>query len=127
MLIVGTLWRPRTKQKREYKRSLHMEILKTGVLHKEICVQSLWETVKCRDKGKNKRMLHKDAFLRMCGVKDIQTHQTHQNLLPHRHVCVHMPVGVLTVIIVYEIETVHAYCLGLLRKQIYVLGNWACA
>ncbi len=44
-----------------------MEILKTGVLHKEICVLSLWETVKCRDKGKNKRMLHKDAFLRMCG------------------------------------------------------------
>ncbi len=34
---------------------IHMEILKTGVLHKEICVQSLWETVKCRDKGKNKK------------------------------------------------------------------------
>ncbi len=43
-----------------------MEILKTGVLHKEMCVQSLWETGKCRDKGKNKRMLHKDAVLRMC-------------------------------------------------------------
>ncbi len=28
-------------------------------------MQSLWETVKTRDKGKNKRMLHKDAFLRM--------------------------------------------------------------
>ncbi len=45
-----------------------MEILKTGMLHKEVCVQSLWETVECRDKGKNKRMLHKDAFLRMCGL-----------------------------------------------------------
>ncbi len=43
-----------------------MEILKTGVLHKKMCFQSLWETVKCRDKGKNKRMLYKDAFLRMC-------------------------------------------------------------
>ncbi len=43
-----------------------MEILRTGALHKETCVQSLWETVKCRDKGKIKIMLHKDASLRMC-------------------------------------------------------------
>ncbi len=54
------------KTKKAKTKGLHMGILKTGVLHKESCVQSLWETVKCRDKGKNKRMLHKDAFLRMC-------------------------------------------------------------
>ncbi len=54
-LTFGTLWRPRTK--------LHKEILNTGVLHKEMCVQSLKETVKCRDKGKNKKMLQDDAFL----------------------------------------------------------------
>ncbi len=53
------------REKRENKRSPHGSS-KTGVLYKEICVQSLWETVKCRDNGKNKRMLHKDAFLRMC-------------------------------------------------------------
>ncbi len=42
-----------------------MEILKTGVLHEEMCVQSLWETVNCRDKRKEKeeKKLHKDAFL----------------------------------------------------------------
>ncbi len=54
------------QNKKGKTKGLHMEILKTGVLHKEICVQSLRETVKCRDKGKNKRMLQKDAFLRMC-------------------------------------------------------------
>ena len=42
-------------------KGLHGWILKTWVLYKEICVQSLWETVKCRDKEKNKR-LHKDVF-----------------------------------------------------------------
>ncbi len=50
-----------------------MEILKTGVLHKEICVQSLWETVKSRDKGKNKRMFHKDAFLRIIELINVET------------------------------------------------------
>ncbi len=50
-----------------------MEILKTRVLHKEVCVQSLWETVECGDKGKNKRMLHKDAFLRICEFVRVYT------------------------------------------------------
>ncbi len=36
----------------------------------QVCVQSLWVTVKCRDKEKNKRMLHKDAFLRMCILRE---------------------------------------------------------
>ncbi len=58
------------QNKKEKTKGLHMEILKTGVLHEEICEQSLWETVKCRDKGKNKRMLHKDAFLRVCVFAD---------------------------------------------------------
>ncbi len=57
---------------------LHMELLKTGVLHREMCVQSLWETVKYRNKGKNKRLLHKDAFLRMC-VWSVYTRNLCQN------------------------------------------------
>ncbi len=54
------------KTKKGKNKGLRMKILMAGVLHKEISVQSIWETVKCRDKGKNKRMLHKDAFLRVC-------------------------------------------------------------
>ncbi len=35
---------------------LHREILKTGLLHKEFCVQSLWEVLYYRNKRKEQKM-----------------------------------------------------------------------
>ena len=55
-----------TKDEKGKIKWLHREILKSGVLHKKFCVQSLWENLKYRDNGKNKRCLHRDAYLRMC-------------------------------------------------------------
>ena len=54
------------KEKKEEKKGLHRGILKTGVLHKEFCAQSLEENLKLGNKRKNNRSLHRDAFLRMC-------------------------------------------------------------
>ncbi len=54
-------------------------ILKTGLLHKKFCVQSLWEILNYRDKGKNKSCLHSDAKTRMyvpC-VITLWPHRTH--------------------------------------------------
>ena len=56
----------RGQKKKQKTKGLHRGILKTGVLHKEFCAQSLWENLKCGNKRKNNRSLHRDAFLRMC-------------------------------------------------------------
>ncbi len=50
----ATLWR-----QDQQKWGKQKVILKNGVLHKEFCVQSLWEDVKYMDQAKNKRCLHK--------------------------------------------------------------------
>ena len=55
----------RGQKKTEKTKGLQRGILKTGVLHKEFCAQSLWENLKCDNKRKNIRSLHRDAFLRM--------------------------------------------------------------
>ena len=52
-LMFGTFWRPRSKQKGKIK-GPHWEILKTGVPHKELCVQSLWGYLQYSDNGKTK-------------------------------------------------------------------------
>ncbi len=51
----------REQNRKGKTKGLHREILKTGLLHKEFCVQRLWEALNYRDKGKNKRCLHRDA------------------------------------------------------------------
>ena len=53
------------KAQKVNKRSAYRGILKTGVLHTEICVQSLWETVKCRNIGKTEESSTKMHFLKM--------------------------------------------------------------
>ncbi len=54
----------RQNKKGKLKKDSTWKIFSTWCSTRKYCVQSLWETVKCMDKGKNKRMLHKDAFLR---------------------------------------------------------------
>ncbi len=60
------LYGAREQNRKEKTKGLHREILKIGLLHKEFCVQSLREVLNYRDKGKNKRCLHRDAQTGMC-------------------------------------------------------------
>ncbi len=51
----------REQNRKGNAKGLYQGILKTGVLQKEFCVQSLLEVLNYRDKGKNKRCLHTDV------------------------------------------------------------------
>ncbi len=56
----------REQNRKGNTKGLYRGILKTGLLHREFCVQSLWKVLNYRDKGKNKRCLHRDAKTGRC-------------------------------------------------------------
>ena len=59
---------------KEKTKGLHRGILKTGVLHKEFCAQSQWENLKCGNKRKNNRSLHRECIFEKYEMMNLENY-----------------------------------------------------